>query len=307
MAHIILHQYDVSPFSEKVRVVFGIKNLSWSAVDQPVIMPKPELVPLTGGYRKIPVMQIGADIYCDTAVIVRELDRRFPDPPLAAGADHGIGHAIAMWADRALFMTVVQVIFGSVGETVDEAFKKDRTELMGRPFDTDAMKAIVPPARENLRAQLGWLDAQLGGGHDFLLGGAPGLADAATVHSLTFLRWFLKAPDLAMLDEFPRLLAWEARMKAIGHGNRSEMSRADALAVARAATPVTTPRADPHEPNGLKPGDLVSVMADDYGRDPITGELVASSADTISIRRTDPDLGELCLHFPRTGFWVMRA
>ena len=82
MAEVVLHQYDASPFSEKVRICLGIKDLIWSAVDQPVIMPKPELVPLTGGYRSIPVTQIGADIYCDSQLLIREPDRRFPQKPL---------------------------------------------------------------------------------------------------------------------------------------------------------------------------------------------------------------------------------
>ena len=76
MAEIILHHYDTSPFSEKVRVMLGVKGLSWRSVIQPVIMPKPELVPLTGGYRRIPVLQIGADVYCDTQVILAELEAR---------------------------------------------------------------------------------------------------------------------------------------------------------------------------------------------------------------------------------------
>ena len=100
---IILHQYDISPFSEKVRIILGIKNLAWSSVIQPVIMPKPDLLPLTGGYRKIPVMQIGADIYCDSAIIIRELERRFPEPSIYTGADRGISHAIEFWADHPLF------------------------------------------------------------------------------------------------------------------------------------------------------------------------------------------------------------
>jgi glutathione S-transferase len=77
---IILHQYWQSPFTEKVRVVLGMKGLAWRSVEQPSIMPKPELTPLTGGYRRIPVMQIGADIYCDSQVILRELERRYPGP-----------------------------------------------------------------------------------------------------------------------------------------------------------------------------------------------------------------------------------
>ena len=79
---LILHHYDRSPFSEKVRLIFGLKRLEWRSVVQPMVLPKPALTPLTGGLRRIPVLQIGADVYCDTNLIAAELDRRFPDPPL---------------------------------------------------------------------------------------------------------------------------------------------------------------------------------------------------------------------------------
>ena len=69
MADLILHHYPTSPFAEKVRLVLGYKNLAWKSVVIPQIMPKPDLQALTGGYRKTPVLQIGADIYCDTALI----------------------------------------------------------------------------------------------------------------------------------------------------------------------------------------------------------------------------------------------
>src|SRR6202140_2473315 len=94
---IILHHYDNSPFSEKARLLFGLKRLAWRSVIQPTIMPKPDLVPLTGGYRRIPVLQIGADIYCDTQVILRELERRFPQPTLFPEGYQGLGWASAMW------------------------------------------------------------------------------------------------------------------------------------------------------------------------------------------------------------------
>jgi len=79
MSQIILHHYDISPFSEKVRRVLAFKDIAWRAVEQPMMAPKPELTPLTGGYRRIPVMQIGADVYCDTALIIRRLEFLHPD------------------------------------------------------------------------------------------------------------------------------------------------------------------------------------------------------------------------------------
>src|SRR2546422_4569969 len=90
---LILHHYDASPFSEKIRKIFGMKRLAWRAVEQPSMMPKPDLVPLTGGYRRIPVLQIGADVYCDTQLIVRVLERLHPAPTLYPGASEGTCHA----------------------------------------------------------------------------------------------------------------------------------------------------------------------------------------------------------------------
>src|ERR1700749_3656158 len=144
---IIFHQYDISPFSEKVRVVFGIKGLSWNSVIQPVIMPKPELIPLTGGYRKIPVMQIGADVYCDTQVILAEIEARRRKPDVIQGADW----AVNLWADRLFFQATVAVVFGEIGDAVPAEFVADREKLSGRPFDVAAMKAAAGPRRQQGR------------------------------------------------------------------------------------------------------------------------------------------------------------
>ena len=304
---IIFHQYDISPFSEKVRVIFGIKGLAWNSVIQPVIMPKPELVPLTGGYRKIPVMQIGADVYCDTQIIIRELERRFPTPSMYVAGDAGFSNAIAFWADRPLFTLACDVIFAGAGAAFrDEAFLKDREALFERKFDMEARAAGVPNAFDQLRAHLGWIDEQLTDGRAYLLGEAPGHADACAYYNLAFIRW-ANAPVMDKVGALPHLRAWEQRVKAIGHGTRREMSPAEALDIARAATSTEAVRADADEPNGFKPGDAVSVGADDYGRDRVAGEIVSTSAQHIAIRRSDPRIGEVVLHFPRAGFVVKAA
>ncbi|MDP1969054.1 MAG: glutathione S-transferase N-terminal domain-containing protein, partial [Burkholderiaceae bacterium] len=62
MAELILHHYANSPFSEKVRLILGYKSLAWKSVLVPSLMPKPDVQALTGGYRKTPILQIGADI-----------------------------------------------------------------------------------------------------------------------------------------------------------------------------------------------------------------------------------------------------
>jgi glutathione S-transferase len=305
MSGIILHQYDVSPFSEKVRVCLGIKGLDWAADDQPVIMPKPDLIPLTGGYRRIPVMQIGADIYCDSSLIVRELERRFPTPTLFPTGDRGLAQALQVWTDRGVFGAAVAVIFGGLAGRIDPAFAKDREAMSGRPFDAEAMAAAVPIMAEALRAHLWWIDEQLSDGRAFLTGDKPGLADAAAYYNPWFIR-NANPPAAGAIDAFERIVAWEGRVKAIGHGNRSSMTPAEAIEVAHTSIGDTDFLVEPGEPNGLAVGDKVKVMADDYGRDPIAGEIVHASAGEIVIRRQSERTGEVMVHFPRVGFIVLR-
>jgi hypothetical protein len=107
-----------------------------------------------------------------------------------------------------------------------------------------------------------------------------------------------------LFNEFPALLAWADRIHALGHGKRREMAPDEALRIARESTPLPAQRADAGEPNHIAPGARVSVTPDDYGFDPVDGEVVASSAHEIAVRREDPQLGDIVVHFPRIGFRV---
>ena len=62
MTELILHHYPESPFSEKVRAILGAKGLAWRSLQVPMIMPRPATAALTGGYRRIPVLQAGAEL-----------------------------------------------------------------------------------------------------------------------------------------------------------------------------------------------------------------------------------------------------
>ena len=161
---IILHEYPSSPFSEKVRLALKLKNLAYARVEQPVIMPKPDLIPLTGGYRRIPVLQIGADVYCDSAIILREIEARYPLHALKLPGHEGLAQIVAGWADSRWFQSSVAVIFGHMGDNVPEAFIKDRELLSGRPFNIPAMKAVAPMMRDQWRARLMLIEERLAGG-----------------------------------------------------------------------------------------------------------------------------------------------
>lgn len=295
---LILHHYDPSPFSEKVRKVFGMTGQAWSSVLTPNMMPKPDLTPLTGGYRRAPVLQVGADVYCDSMVILDELQRRAPLP-----GDRGLAglRGIGLWADRLFFQATVPVIFGEMGHLTPKAFIADREKLSGRPFDVEAMAQAAGPMRIQWRGHASWLDYALGDA-PFLAGDAPGLADASAWMNIWWLKGALPDTYARLTAGLERLEAWRGRMAALGQGTRTEITGAAALDIARAAEPAPAPDHDPDDALGLSPGDPVVVMADDYGRDPIAGTLVAARHSRLILAQETPDLGRLHLHFPRVGY-----
>jgi glutathione S-transferase len=303
---IILHHFDQSPFSEKVRIVFGLKQVEWTSVLISRIMPRPDLMPLTGGYRRTPVMQIGADIYCDTQVIIRELERRVPEPTLFPDRSEGLAWASAMWTDRSFFQNTVNLVFGSLADKVPQEFIADREQLRGARFDVAAMTSAIPQMCDQFRAHVHWIETQLGSGRAWITGDKPGLCDVNAYMNIWYVRANL-ADALEMLAEFGHVRAWEARLRAIGHSSRSEMSPADALEIAARAVPQTAELTDPGDPNGRRPGDRVEIMPDDYGKVKVSGEIVALSPQHIAIRRHDPRAGEVVVHFPRAGFLVIPA
>jgi glutathione S-transferase len=301
---IILHHFEKSPFSEKVRVVFGLKNIEWTSVLISRIMPRPDLMPLTGGYRRTPVMQIGADIYCDTQVIIRELERRFPEPTLLPKGYEGVGWAAAMWTDRSFFQNTVNLVFGSLADKVPQDFIADREQLRGTRFDVAAMTTAIPQMRDQFRAHVDWIESQLGDGRAWITGDKAGLCDVNAYMNIWYVRAHLPEAG-GMLAEFGHVRAWEERIRAIGHGSRREISSSDALEIAARATPQTAASPDPGDPNGRRPGDRVEVTPDDYGKVRVGGEIVALSAQHIALRRHDPRAGEVVVHFPRAGFLVV--
>ncbi|MGH8562162.1 MAG: glutathione S-transferase family protein, partial [Nevskiales bacterium] len=303
-----LHQYDSSPFAYKARLLMGFKKLAWRSVEIPMVMPKPLLMPLTGGYRKTPVMQIGADIYCDTSLIARVLDRVQPAPGLYPKGQEASALLHADWADHELFFLVIPILFQPAGlphmlkllsAEVMSKFPKDREQLFA---GGSGRRPSGPTSKNLLPTYLTALDAQLAT-RPFLLDDTPSIADFATYHPV----WFVRSnPGVASaLDPYRNIVNWYERMFAFGHGQPEVMSGAEALEVARGSTTQDTDAGDMPDPNGLKIGDAVVISATDYGADPVKGVLVKSSLNEIAVRRSDERTGEVVVHFPRVGFKLM--
>lgn len=309
---IILHEYPSSPFAEKVRLALRLKNLAYARVEIPIIMPRPDLMPLTGGYRRTPVMQIGADIYCDTAIILRELEARYPLYALRLPGHEGLAQMIAGWADSRWFQSSVAVIFGARGDNVPADFIKDREQLSGRPFDVAAMQRAAPMMRDQWRARLMLIEERLAGGKGagagaYLIGQKPGLAD---VHAYMNVWWMMQSvPEFAeaCFVSAPLTAAWYRRLEEVEGQVPETITSKAALAIARDAAPRLVAATTRNEPQEFAPGEHVAVAPDDYGMVWVEGELVHADSQRIILQRVTPEAETIHVHFPRAGFWVRRA
>lgn len=306
MSDLVLHHYDGSPFSEKVRLVLGYKRLAWRSVQIPIVAPKPDLVALTGGYRRTPVLQIGADIYCDSALICRTLERLRPSPSLYP-EDQPLAETVAAWADSTLFWTMIPVAFQPAGAaqifagTPPETAKRFAADRAA--FTAGMRRLTVADAMPQFADYLARFDRQLADGRGFLFGDAPTIADFSLAHNVWFV-WRLAA--LAhLLAPCAHVNMWFERMRGLGHGTRDDIAAADALRLA-AGSDAIAPAPFDAEASGFERGEAVSVAALDYGTDPVAGRLVALTRDEIAVQRDDERAGRVVVHFPRIGFQLRR-
>ena len=307
MNDIILHHYPFSTFSEKVRTALGLKGLAWRSVEIAGMPPRPLLSPLTGGYRRAPVMQVGADIFCDTQIILPALDRLHPAPSLYPVGSEGVAQGLGFAWERQMWIPTIGVLVHYIGEHIPAEFLKDRKESY---LMVDISKEAMAPQFEQhvqfVRAQVAWLKRAVTA-RPFLFGDAPSAADLACWQTLFLLRKNCP-PDVDALLGLTDLLPWFDRIAALGHGTPTEMSAEQAFDVARAAQPAPVTHLDPNgDPGGLKAGSWVIVTPDDNARVPVQGTLVAASDAEIVIHRRDEQAGDLHIHFPRLGFDLVAA
>lgn len=304
---IILHHYEFSTFSQKVRTALGLKGLAWRSVEIAGLPPRPLLEPLTGGYRRAPVLQVGADIYCDTNVILPALDRLAPAPSLYPAGSQGVAQGLGFAWERQMWIPTIGVLVHFIGEHIPPEFIKDRKEgYLGIDISKDAMAPQFEQHLQFVRAQLSWVK-QAVSQRPFLFGDVPSAADLACWQTIFLLRKNCPPEVDALLDLGP-LLPWYDRILALGMGTSTAMTGEEALAVARAATPAAVTHLDPNgDPGGLKAGCPVVITPDDNARVPVRGTLVAASDREIIIHRKDAQAGDLHLHFPRLGFDVVAA
>lgn len=314
MAELILHHYPSSPFSEKIRLVLGYKKLAWHSVVIPPIMPKPDVIALTGGYRKTPILQVGADIYCDTALICDVLEHVQPEPTLYPPHLKGVSRVFAQWADSTLFWAAMAYnlqpkgaahVFAKAPPEAAKAFGEDRKAMTGN------MVRLRPgDATSAYRSYLRRI-AHMAEEHDYLFGLAPCLADFSTYHALWYTR--VQVPPLAdILNATPAVIEWMERIAAIGHGAFDKFSSADAVKVAGSADPMPAGEnllldSAFQDDHGIPLGTRVTITPESFGLEPTEGVLLAATRTHYTLQREDARAGVVHVHFPRAGYVLRKA
>jgi len=313
MSDVILHHYWGSPYAEKIRRIFAYKGLRWRSLETPPVPPRPSLEPFLGAFRRTPVLQQGADLFCDSRLIAEVVDQLCPERPLATKTNRPLSDLVCGWVEPRAFVMTGPVRFVSA-EDVDGVFEgavgaldfqADRLPFMAPAVEASRFAALGRSGEDHLRSYLRVVEDLLEDGRAYLGGDAPCFADFSVHH----LVWWLRKPPARedLLAAFPLVGAMANRLEAFGPGEYAPVGPEDAFAAARRGQD-----APPSRPPGAGCGDArlgrrVSIQPDDYGRDPLTGVLVDGSSRHVTIERRIEAMGTVRVHFPRLGYEITEA
>jgi glutathione S-transferase len=302
MTTLVLHHYPMSPYAEKIRTMLGYTGLAWQSVRTREMPPRPKLALLAGGYRRIPVAQIGSDIFCDTRIIASEIAAASAKPLLDfANLNADEQNEVVDVESRLFFASVM------TGSTLvlNRKVWRDMPVLDIGRFLWDrvhmGLKAKGPAlslrqARPMVLAHLNALEPRLE--RQWLHRDQPTLVDFAVYHGLWFMR---DLGECGFMEDFPNTLAWMDRIRAFGYGTPESISADDALVLAHQSTPrriLANARKD------ALLGQQVSIVPADYGQVPTEGELVGSGPERWIIARETPETGRVHVHFPKQGYLI---
>jgi glutathione S-transferase len=299
MAEVILHHYELSPFGTAMRLALGHKGMSWKSVEAPMVSPKPDLSVLTGGYERIPVLQVGADIYCDTIAIATVLESLKPEPSLYPGPTGQAAAMIALWSGNSWFIPSVLTGLSGDPNMLPDEFWEDRSVRFG--LTKDGFLAGIPHLKAQFAAGARMLAAALEDGRDFVCGDAAGHADFVLYMNMNFAA----LSGVQASDYGARLGAWFERVAAIGFGDREDWTAEQAIQHAAESDPVGG--GSVASGSGFEQGQAVVVGIDAPDPATVEGTLVALDDTQMTVARQDPQAGDVHVHFPRMGLTLAPA
>ncbi|KAF8639822.1 hypothetical protein AX17_001078 [Amanita inopinata Kibby_2008] len=324
---LILYRYENSPFSRKIENVLLFRCIPHLRVNVASVLPRPEITELLGiTYRRIPILAIGRDVYCDTSLIVAALERHFP-PSVDHGTmfpkakvtghvDSGIVKALSQfYAETAAFPLAVSLL---PWDKLPTSFVQDRGLLSGTPVAPKLFIASRGKALSTLSSHLQLLEEQLNDGRAWLLETEePGLADISLHFIYTWAQQFPTAKDLISEDTFPHVVKWLTRLTSLLAVKAQQQPAPTLITGDEAAELIASSTYGPLDTIGfntleasrlgVQENELVKVSPNDTGKNyPTTGKLIALSRSESVIEVTGTK-GTVRCHFPRLNFTIKAA
>jgi len=323
--HIILYRYNGSPFANKIESVLSMRGIPHFQVDVPMTLPRPEVIELLGiGYRRIPLLAVGNDVYCDTGLIVPQLEKRVPPsaeyvsvfPPRKDGGkvDSGIIKAFALsYGDRTLFPMGGSILpYARLGKK----FIEDRGAWQGAPVPVEALAAKRPTTESALSSHMELLEEQLSDGREWLFDtDKAGYGDLSVHFFWSWVVQFRGMKEVLSPNKFPKSNAWITRMSEyLAEKRKGNASSVTKISAEEAANFISQSGLlddklpfDIDEASRLKVklGDVVSIVPEDNAKNyPTIGKLIGLDRQEFILELSGKAVKSLRCHFPRLNFTI---
>jgi glutathione S-transferase len=224
---LVLHQFDISPFCDKVRRVLRYKKVPFETREVTLFDVTSGALRRRNGTGKLPTLEHDGRLIADSSDIARYLEERFPERPLVP-RDARLAaecHLLEDWADESLYFYEVYLRF-----LVPENARRWIPALLhadGAPLRTIAPLVVPRALRQTLDQQglgrktlaqvladverhVGALDAKLDG-RAWLVGDSITLADIAVFAQLFCVQGAVEGARV--LDAHPAVVAWMKRVE----------------------------------------------------------------------------------------------
>ncbi|WP_353171719.1 glutathione S-transferase family protein [Acinetobacter rudis] len=99
MSSVVLHQWEISPFCQKVSRMLRFKGIAFESVNYNGLLAAK--VPMLSKVGKVPVLDINGKRIQDSTRIARYLDQTYPDLPLLYPTDPLLKAQVELWEDWA--------------------------------------------------------------------------------------------------------------------------------------------------------------------------------------------------------------
>ena len=301
----IFHHYPQSPIAEKIRITFGIMGMEWQSVQIPRIPPKPLLMPLTGGYRRTPVLQLGADIFCDSQTIAWQLGLQNSNAPAYQLSNKSLELILGSFGEAILFSLSVRVVLTTSMGKAPEEFIKDRGSLYFEPgWTVEEMKNSLPSILLQLQAAFDLINHHLLENGPFINGDIPSYSDAVVQHCVWFLcgRW---EGGIDFIKPFDAVCKQREAIASLGHGISHDISAEQALETATKNNPNAPMGINCKFTGGLRRGQRVKIRPNGRTSDPdVIGALRYLDETVIIIDYEHEETGQVAIHFPVLGYQI---